>query len=332
MKRYKVVLVGGAGFVGTWLAGRLLASGHEVLIVDKRRSEAFPHCSILGDVRDRESLRAAIPVADLLVNLAAEHRDDVRPLEEYTAVNVDGARNVVAIVRELGITRLVFTSSVACYGLGRPDAGEDTPLAPFNEYGRTKMLAEEIYTAWQREDTERWALSIVRPTVIFGEGNRGNVYNLLNQIARGRFVMIGSGRNRKSMAYVENVVAFLEYLLGMPPGRHVFNYVDKPDLEVREIVATTKRVLGRLPGGRFAIPYAIAYPLAAMLDVVARATGRTFPISAIRVKKFCATTQFASRAESTGFKAPVTLEEGLCRTIRYEFIEDNSGAPVFTTE
>ena len=69
-----------------------------------------------------------------------------------------------------------------------------------------------------------------------------------------------------------------------------------------------------------------------MLDVVARATGRKFPISAIRVRKFCATTQFASRAEDAGFKAPVSLEEGLRRTIRYEFVEDNSSAPVFATE
>ena len=54
-------------------------------------------------------------------------------------------------------------------------------------------------------------MTIIRPTVIFGEKNRGNVYNLLKQIASGKFLMIGKGQNRKSMAYVGNVVAFIKY-------------------------------------------------------------------------------------------------------------------------
>ena len=72
-------------------------------------------------------------------------------------------------------------------------------------------------------------LVIIRPTVVFGEGNRGNVFNLMNQIAKNRFMMVGSGTNRKSMAYVENVAAFLEYSLSFQSGLHVHNYVDKPD-------------------------------------------------------------------------------------------------------
>jgi len=85
-------------------------------------------------------------------------------------------------------------------------------------------LAESVYKEWQQEDTKNRTLAIVRPTVIFGEGHRGNVYNLLNQIFTGRFVMFGDGRNRKSMAYVENVVAFLEHSLSFKPGVHIYNY------------------------------------------------------------------------------------------------------------
>lgn len=82
--------------------------------------------------------------------------------------------------------------------------------------------------------------------MVFGEQNRGNVYNLLRQIASGKFIMIGSGQNRKSMAYVENVAAFIEHALGFGPGVHIYNYIDKPDFDMNTLVAI--RVTSRRPG------------------------------------------------------------------------------------
>jgi hypothetical protein len=66
--------------------------------------------------------------------------------------------------------------------------------------------------------------------------------------------------------------------------------------------------------------------------IPAQLTGKRLPISCIRVKKFIGTTQFASSVASTGFVAPVKLEDAIDRTLRYEFIEDNSDKPVFLTE
>ena len=65
--------------------------------------------------------------------------------------------------------------------------------------------------------------------MIFGEGNRGNVFNLLNQIASSKFLMIGRGENKKSMAYIENIVAFLETCILTDQKYGVYNYVDTPD-------------------------------------------------------------------------------------------------------
>ena len=67
-------------------------------------------------------------------------------------------------------------------------------------------------------------------------------------------------------------------------------------------------------------------------DAVAKIVNRTLPVSSIRVKKFMGTTQFASSVSDTGFVAPVSLEEGLARTLRYEFMEDNSDKRTFETE
>jgi nucleoside-diphosphate-sugar epimerase len=88
----------------------------------------------------------------------------------------------------MAIPGIVFTSSVAVYGFAAPDTDEQGPLIPFNDYGRTKREAEEIYRDWLAGGKQRM-LTIVRPTVVFGPRNRGNVYNLLRQMASGRFAM-----------------------------------------------------------------------------------------------------------------------------------------------
>ena len=144
----------------------------------------------------------------MVVNLAAVHSDDVRDKSEYQRTNVDGAENVALVCAEKGIDKIVFTSTVAVYGFAEPGTDEFGAINPFNEYGRTKFEAEEKFREWQAQGDN--SLIIVRPTVIFGEGNRGNVFNLLNQIASGKFLMVGKGENKKSMAYIDNIVAFLE--------------------------------------------------------------------------------------------------------------------------
>jgi nucleoside-diphosphate-sugar epimerase len=313
-----VVLLGGSGFVGTRLGALLEQNKIPFLIGDLKLSPQFPerfrHC----DVRDLEAVRDLVRGTSVIVNLAAEHRDDVRPRSLYNQVNVEGARLVCEAARLTGVKRIVFTSSVAVYGFQPRPVDEDGPYQPFNDYGRTKLEAEEAYKAWASEDPER-VLVVVRPTVIFGEGNRGNVYNLVRQVASKKFFMIGKGDNVKSIAYVGNVSAFLLSLFDRGPGLHVYNYVDLPDLNTRELLAWIQHCLGR--DGRLPnLPRSIAMCVGYLFDLAARVTGRKFPVSSVRVRKFCESTQFrADRVAETGFQPPYPLKEALERTIRFEF-------------
>lgn len=327
-----ITLIGGSGFIGTRLAKRLEASNHPFGIVDKAPSAAFGDRVSLADVRDVKQLRAAIPERSVLINLAAEHRDDVRPKSLYDEVNVDGAKNLCQIAREKSINRIIFTSSVAVYGFAPENTGESGEINYFNDYGRTKWLAEGVFKEWQAEAPAERTLVIVRPTVVFGEQNRGNVYNLLRQIASGKFVMIGNGENRKSMAYVENVAAFIEHALGFAPGVHVYNYVDKPDFDMNTLVATVRQRLGKSPGTGLRLPYAIGLAAGYGFDLLSWLTRRSFPVSSIRVKKFCATTRFDTSVPKTGFVPPVPLAEGLERTVQHEFIEDHTDEAEFFSE
>jgi nucleoside-diphosphate-sugar epimerase len=295
-----------------------MEAGWPVRIGDLQRSEAFPELWTECDVREAGTLRSIVAGAGMIVNLAAEHRDDVRPISNYHATNVGGAEQVCQAARDAGVQKIIFTSSVAVYGFHPQALDESGPFEPFNHYGKTKLTAEAVYQAWAAEDAAR-TLVMVRPAVVFGEKNRGNVYNLLRQIASGRFLMVGSGANMKSMAYVGNVAAFLAYTLTMGPGVHIFNYADGPDMKTSELVQHVWRCLGKAGQPR-RLPKSVAMAGGMAFDVVARLTGRKFPISAVRVRKFCESTQFrADRVAATGFRAPYSLAEGLRRTLESEF-------------
>lgn len=316
-----IAVIGGSGFIGTRLVRCLLALGHEVRIFDLEQSAAYPELCRLGDVRDQAQLLEACRGCDVIVNLAAAHRDDVRPVSLYHDVNVGGAENIVSVAEDLGIEVILFTSSVAVYGFTKVPLGEEAPAKPINPYGQSKWDAEGVLRGWQESYSQR-SLVILRPTVVFGEGNRGNVYNLIRQIASKRFLMVGSGGNRKSMAYVENIANALAFLLSSGSGCHVFNYADKPDFSMNDLVRAIKRALGHRAEMPVRVPYGMVYLAGGIFDILAKATKRSFPISRVRVEKFCANTEFkADKIFGTGFEPTVDMVTALKRTVKSEFGE-----------
>lgn len=325
------LIIGGSGFIGTRLCKRLNSSQRNFQILDKQKSQTFPALTIECDIRNREQLIATDTTASVIINLAAEHRDDVRPKSLYDEVNVQGSRNVCALADAKGIQTIIFTSSVAVYGFSEQGTDESGRINPFNDYGRTKYEAELIYKEWQAKDPDTRSLIIVRPTVVFGEQNRGNVYNLLKQIASGRFVMIGNGKNRKSMAYVENVTAFIEYSEKMGVGVHTYNYIDKPDFDMNSLVERVQAALGKKTGIQFRLPYWLGMLVGYTFDLLSWISGKKFPISSIRIEKFCKDSLYETSIDKSDFKAPIKLEDGINSTIEFEFIK-KKGGQVFYSE
>lgn len=330
----KVTIIGGSGFVGTRLMDVLKPQADfHITNIDKQQSRFFPESTVLADVLDKKRIITLLKGTDVVILLAAEHRDDVRPVSRYYEVNVQGMRNVLEAMQANGISRIVFTSSVAVYGLDKANPSETFPADPFNHYGKSKWQAEQVLQQWYAKHAG-WSICVIRPTVIFGERNRGNVYNLLHQIARGHFLMVGRGNNKKSMAYVGNVVAFIRFLLeNQVEGHVIYNYVDKPDMNMNELVEHVGKTLNRkVP--TWHIPYAIGICGGYMFDLLSKITGKKHTVSSVRVRKFCATTQFdATKTTSSGFVPAYTLKEGLAQTLRYEFQEKRIDEdPIFRSE
>ena len=327
----KVYVLGGSGFVGTSLLNKIKDDSKiDAFCADIKESQ-ITNKNLKVDVEDYESLNL-ISDADVIINLAAVHRDDIKPISKYDDVNVDGARNICNIARENGINNIIFTSSVAIYGFAPPNTGENGEANYFNDYGRTKYLAEAVFKEWYEEDANNRNLTIIRPTVIFGKGNRGNVYNLLKQVASKKFIMFGNGKNIKSMAYVENVTAFINFCLNNQKGLKIYNYIDKPDLNMNDLLSISRNILFKKNNVSIRLPYYLGILIGYFADFINFFLQNNLPISSIRVKKFLSTTQFDSSVHNTEFIPPYSLKKALEETIEYEFVNDNSDKPTFFTE
>jgi len=324
-----IAIIGGSGFVGTRLID--LIGSEKCDNLDKNESPFFRNITALEDIRNLSSTSFKKNYSHLVL-LAAEHKDNVSPASLYYDVNVNGTQKVLDKMDEHGIKNLIFTSSVAVYGLNKVNPNELHPVDPFNHYGKSKWEAEKIIKKWYERDPESKSVTIIRPTVIFGERNRGNVYNLLKQISSGRFLMIGKGINKKSMAYVGNVVAFIkERIERGEPGYYVFNYADKPDFSMTELSEVIEEKM-KLSIPKTRIPFWLGMLIGYGFDIISKILRKEFSISSIRVKKFCATTQFdASKAHSV-FKAPYSLKEGLNKTLEYEFLNSAKDNITFISE
>ncbi|MBQ9254547.1 MAG: NAD-dependent epimerase/dehydratase family protein [Bacteroidales bacterium] len=329
-----ITLIGASGFVGTRLLDLLNQDKEKYTLknIDIAQSHFFPNFTQKGDVRKQEDMDTGLKNTDLVILLAAQHRDDVTPISLYYDTNVEGMKVTLNAMEKNNVKRLIFFSSVAVYGLNKDNPNENFAPDPFNHYGKSKWQAEQVLQEWYKTHKD-WNINIIRPTVIFGERNRGNVYNLLNQISSGKFLMVGNGNNKKSMAYVGNVVGFVKYMTdNVKEGYNVFNYIDKPDCNMNDLVAHVSKVLNKhIPTIHF--PYWLGMLGGYCFDIMAKITGKKFAVSSVRVKKFCSTTEYdSSKAMATGFLPPYTLKEGIARTLEFEFVHPKPDDIQFVSE
>ncbi len=324
-----ILVIGGSGFVGSFFIKEFDKS--LISNLDKNPSPFFNNITKIGDIRNKNEIKIPKGTRSVLL-LAAEHRDDISPTSLYYDVNVKGTKNVLDVMDEMGIKNLTFTSSVAIYGLNKDNPDENHKEDPFNHYGKSKWQAEMIIKKWYENDPKNKSINIIRPTVIFGERNRGNVYNLFRQISSGRFMLIGNGINKKSMAYVGNIVSFIKNRMEFCEiGYNVFNYADKPDYNMIELVHIIQKKM-KLKQSTFKIPFFAGMLGGYIFDLISFISNKKLPISSVRVKKFCATTQFDASKLNSIFNPPYSLEQAINKTLDHEFINKKDDDILFYSE
>ena len=198
----KHIIFGGDGFVGRYLAPRLLADGHEVVVADIVKSD-LPHYRdarfVHTDVTDPASIRAlGIGAEDMVYNLSAKMLSPIQVRAKrhdfFFPVTYHGTENILKAMDEAGAKSLVHFTTDMVYGhtYTWPQT-EDHPCAPLGEYGMSKLRTEELAVEWRRRGMN---ISLFRPRLIIGPGRLGILSKLFKLIDSNLPVpMIGSGKN-----------------------------------------------------------------------------------------------------------------------------------------
>ena len=243
----KILVAGSSGFIGSHLTQLLAERGHEVVGFDSVEPQQDYGVSrfVKGDIRKADELAEALAGVDAMINLAAIHFDFGHAEEEYWETNESGTKAVLEALTKAGVSRFLFTSSIAVYGDRSDEASEETAPTPTSPYGASKLAGEKLIRQWSEEDPQR-RTAILRPCVVYGERNITNMRNLIRQIDSGFFILFGSGKNVKATAYVGNLIsAIAMHIEQMEPGLILQNYADKPDQSVSDIVAVIRSELGK---------------------------------------------------------------------------------------
>lgn len=205
----KVLLTGAPGWLGSRLLDELLRAGRDVRCLVHPAVDASAlekSCEIVrADIRDARALAGSCEGIGSVFHLAAIiHSVRTSVIEE---INVSGTRNIVAEAARAGVHRLVFMSSNAAQG--SLDGGlmtESGQTKPTSAYGKSKLRCEQIVRAIEGK---LLTTTIVRCPMFYGPGQPARMTKLMKIVRGGRPPVFGEGKNLRSMAYVDNVVAGL---------------------------------------------------------------------------------------------------------------------------
>lgn len=313
-----ILTTGGGGFVGTYLCNSLVNEGHKIRIIDEieERAQNSKFEYIHGSILNKEALLESMKNIDFVVHLAAKHRFFGVTKQEYYQVNEQGTRNLLSAMAKMNVRKLVFFSSVAVYGDVIDFTTESTDPHPNNHYGKSKLAAEKVVAEWVKNDPSRLAI-IIRPTVIFGPYNKGNVYRLIRQIYYRSYVPIGKGKNIKSVAYVENLIDATLFLMNSNlNGFEIFNYADEPHLEYGELVKLIYQNLNRKSPG-FSLPPGTMLKTALIFDKLFKFLGIEFSLKTAIEKINKSTYHKADKLKRMGFVQRYSVQEGIKKMIEW---------------
>ena len=310
----KIHLTGATGFVGQALQAQLYLSSHNPFTtVRAKQSDLTSNVNslVVGDINATTKWSDALHGIDAVVHLAARvhvmHDNVLDPLAEFRIVNTDGTLNLARQATASGVRRFIYLSSIKVNGEATHHGCPFTPndlAAPQDPYGISKHEAEVGLRAIAR--TTGMQVVIIRPTLVYGAGAKGNFKSLMKLVARGLPLPLASIDNRRSLVGIDNLVDFIITCLEHPAAANeTFLVSDGEDLSTPDLIRRMARAMDR-PARLLPVPKSVLMAAAAMLGKRDMA------------QRLCGSLQVdISKARTLlGWNPPVSVDEGLRRAVK----------------
>ena len=298
-----VFLTGATGFVGSHVAHAFAAQGARLRLLVRSTSrmdnlQGLPAETVIGDLRNPDGLRTALEGCEVLVHVAADYRLWVRDPQTMYAANVDGTRNLLALARELGVAKVVYTSSVATMGFRQDGTivDENTPVTlddMIGHYKRSKYLAEQEAIAAAR-DGQR--VIVLNPTTPIGA-------NDIKPTPTGQIIV--DFLNRKFPAYVDTGLNFVDvdevaqaHVAAVERGRSGERYIlGGENFSLKQILDKMSAITG-IPSPTMEVPHPVAMAFAFCDEIfTGRLRGRE-PRATVEAVRMGKKKMFASSAKA----------------------------------
>jgi nucleoside-diphosphate-sugar epimerase len=321
----RVLVTGASGFVGSHLVPALESAGHQLTLALRTPSavDRLPAASVanprrtvaIGEIDERTDWTEALDGADAVVHLAARaHVLDVGANDEeaFMRVNALGTARLVDQAVHAGTKRFVLMSSIGAVTASSPSlVTVETPCAPETPYGRSKLAAERAVTG--RASGTRTRYTILRPTLVYGPGNPGNMERLVALVRRGLPLPLGSVDNRRSFTFVRNLAELTATALSHPKAADsVFLVADGTDLSTPALI----RRIAALTGSRtrvFPFPLALLRTLARGAEAMASAARLSLPLDAESLRRLESSlyVDIEPLRSTLDWAPPFSLDDGL---------------------
>lgn len=320
----KNVLVTGAnGFIGQQLIRKLISNGVKInaFIRNSKRLQEFNITIFEGEILNTTAMKKALKGTDAVFHLIAkthDFSDSENNTKEYFKINVEGTRNLLNACIGSDVKHFVYFSSIKAIAEESKDIlNEDIIPNPTTPYGQTKLIAEKLVAEYGSEYS--FKTTSIRLPLVYGPGNKGNIYKMIEAIERGRFIMIGRGENMRSMVYVGNVVdAALAVVEKQQTNNEVYIVTDKINYTVKELYEVICNGLGKKPLS-FYIPISIANGLAKIGDIGGHIIKKPLSFNSEVLRKLTSSLTFSSQKiqDEIGFEPKYNLYNTINETIKW---------------
>ncbi|HHX29276.1 MAG TPA: NAD-dependent epimerase/dehydratase family protein [Firmicutes bacterium] len=313
----RVLVTGASGFIGSHIAHYLQAQGWAVRGMVRARTHGntvqFP--LVYGDLLDSDSLDRVARGVDTVIHCAGLAHRPSATLDEHIRINVHGTRSLLCQAIRHGVKQFIFMSSISVYGKHDEPYREEHVLRPVTPYGHAKARAEDVLQ--EMAASQRLPLVILRLSTVYGMGGPGNVNRLIRAVRTFGPIVIGDGKNEKSLTYVQNVAQLIDHAMTNHPGTSAICNVSDPRpytlYEITETIAKTLQCQRRI----VRIPKSAAVCGSQLISLAFRLVRKQSPISpqAIGILTESSVCDASRLKRELGFEARILLEEGLKCTI-----------------